>query len=230
MPELNPYLAYKRDTSRLVYWIVKTSNAIIAASLALSDELNAPRGLNANGRITVAEFVSLSKLIAKHVKPSPQAILHLFEAVIQARTTLFEAYSELAARKSDPKIERSNASQKHFIDALSKAFDVLGGAGCDEKQETGTCSTATIDDEADLDQLLLSKRFAALSMSTVPDAEDEEPSDSGPKEETRSGRTTRNQQKKRPSAKAKKAKPRKASGNKSQQSTEAERAPGRGSH
>lgn len=206
MVVLNPYLAYKRDTSRLVYWIVKTSNAIITTSPALSDEFDAPRGLNTDGRITVAGLVSLSKLIAKHISSVPHAILGLFKSVIRARTSQFEAYSQLVVKQSDPDIERSNASHKHFIDALSEAFNALGGTEWDEKQRAGPASTDPISDQNDLDQLLFANRFATLSVDDQPDTDDEDPSQTKHNAETRPKLPSRKLRQKKASGKGKQAK------------------------
>jgi hypothetical protein len=48
----NPYLAYKRDTSRLTYWIITTSNHIVASCKTLPDDT--PRVLITNGQVTVS--------------------------------------------------------------------------------------------------------------------------------------------------------------------------------
>jgi hypothetical protein len=209
MAVLNPYLAYKRDTSRLVYWIVKTSNTIITTSPALSDEFDAPRALNTDGRITVAGLVSLSKLIAKHINSVPHAILGLFKSVIQARTSQFEAYSQLVVKQSDPDIERSNASHKHFIDALSEAFNALGGTEWDEKQRAGPASTDPISDQHDLDQLLFANRFATLNVDDESDRENEDQSDTEHNVEIQPNLPSRKRRQRKALAKGKQAKERK---------------------
>ena len=50
----NPYLACKRDTGRLIYWAVQTSNAIIGPAPELLDD--ALKTLNTDGQVTVADL------------------------------------------------------------------------------------------------------------------------------------------------------------------------------
>ncbi len=99
---LNPYLIYKRDTSRLIFWIIKTSNTIIASLSSLPDD--APKTPNKTGQVTVSGLVSLSKLIAKHIEPVPSATLELLDSVIRARTAAHEAFQQLVADNCDPEI------------------------------------------------------------------------------------------------------------------------------
>lgn len=211
MVALNPYLAYKRDTSRLTYWIVKASNAIIASSSALrGDSCETP---NTDGRLTVAGFVSLCKLIAKHIDPVSPAILGLFNSVIQARSAQYQAFSSLVSNKSDPELERSNASHKHFIDALTEAFEALGGSAWVEQQRKRSSSAKSgADDQAELEQVLFSNSFASLSLETDPNAEDEGPSDEdeGRGDRPNQAPSTRRRQAKK-SGKGKKGKSGKAS-------------------
>ncbi|KAI0436552.1 hypothetical protein F4803DRAFT_541846 [Xylaria telfairii] len=202
MVSLNPYLAYKRDTSRLIFWIVKASNAIIASSASLPDHV--PKTPNTNGEVTVSSLVSLSKLIAKHIKPIPPVILSLLDSVIKARTATYEAFLQLVADKSDPEVERSNASHKYFIDALVEAFESLGGLAWAEKCKTESPSST---DQADLDQVLFANQFAVLRIdgdtvlpnkATSDDESDLEPQQGQPSQ--------RRQQQKKSSGKGKKGK------------------------
>ncbi|KAI4865144.1 hypothetical protein F4820DRAFT_309220 [Hypoxylon rubiginosum] len=161
MAPLNPYLAYKRDTSRLMYWIVRESNAIIASSSTLPDDV--PKTPNTNGQVTVSSLVTLSKLIGKHIGAVPPTILGLFDAVIQARTAAYETFQQLVANKPDPDIERSNASHRHFLNALSEAFEALGGPAWAEKEKSKPADP-TADNQADLEQVLFVNTFAALNL------------------------------------------------------------------
>lgn len=121
MASKNLYLSYKRDTSRLLYWVINTSNGIIQS--AVSDEDHAPVKINTSGRSTVLEIVQMSKLIAEHLQPIPSAIFGLFQAVIKARSITYDAFQQIVNEKPDPEIERSNATHKHFINALTEAFN-----------------------------------------------------------------------------------------------------------
>ncbi|KAI1349493.1 hypothetical protein F5Y01DRAFT_185579 [Xylaria sp. FL0043] len=208
MAPLNLYLAYKRDTSRLIFWIVKASNAIIASSPTLPDD--APKIPNTTGQITVSSLVSLSKLIAKHINPIPSTILTLFDAAIQARTATYEAFQQLVANKADPEVQRSNASHKHFIDALVEAFEALGGVAWAEKCKS---EGPPPDDQADLEQVLFANKFAVLSIDGDTVLEDEGTCDDGsnsePQQHQASQRRQQQQQqqkKKKSSGKGKKAK------------------------
>ncbi|KAI1112357.1 hypothetical protein F5Y14DRAFT_442694 [Nemania sp. NC0429] len=185
MAPLNLYLAYKRDTSRLIFWVVKASNAIITSSATLPDDV--PRTPNTNGQITVSSLVSLSKLIAKHINPIPSAILSLFDSVIQARTTTYQTFQQLIANKSDPDVERSNVSHKHFINCLKSK---LGGSP---------------DDEADLEQVLFVNKFAILSIDSNTVPEDEGAGEDGSDIEPQQSQSSQKRQQKS-SGKGKKAK------------------------
>ncbi|KAI1186813.1 hypothetical protein F5B17DRAFT_345416 [Nemania serpens] len=201
MAPLNLYLAYKRDTSRLIFWIVKASNAIIASSATLPDDV--PKIPNTNGQITVSSLVSLSKLIVKHANPIPSAVLTLFESVIQARTVTYQAFQQLVANKSDPEVEQSNVSHKHFIDSLVEAFEVLGGAAWAEKCK----SNGPSDDEADIEQALFANKFSALSIDGDTVQQDEGPSDDESDPEPQQHQSSqRRQQQKKSSGKGKKGK------------------------
>lgn len=157
MASPNIYLAYKRDTSRPIYWIVKVANAIITSPATLPDDM--PKTPNTNGQITMSSLVSLSKLIAKHINPIPSAILVLFGSIIKAHTAACGIFQQLVANKSDPEVERSNASHKHFIDALVESFEALGGVAWAKKLKSGGPS---LNHQADLEQALFANKFAAL--------------------------------------------------------------------
>ncbi|KAJ3579357.1 hypothetical protein NPX13_g1213 [Xylaria arbuscula] len=157
MASLDLYLAYKRDTSRLIYWIVQASNAIVTSPVTLPDDV--PRNPNTDGQITVSSLVSLSKLIAKHIDSIPEAILALFRSVIQARKAVYEKFQQLVAHDSDSEIERSNASHKYFIDALVEAFEALGGVAWAEKFKS---DGPPPNYQADLDQTLFANKFSVL--------------------------------------------------------------------
>ncbi|KAI1193100.1 hypothetical protein F5X97DRAFT_315343 [Nemania serpens] len=200
MAPLNLYLAYKRDTSRLIFWIIKASNAIIASSATLPDDV--PRTPNTNGEITVSSLVSLSKLIAKHISPIPSAVLAVFDSAIRARTATHQAFQQLVADQSDPEVERSNDSHKHFIDSLVEAFEALGGAAWAEK-----CKPDGPPNEDDLEQALFTNKFSILAIDGDTAQEDEGASDDGSDlEPQRPQASQRRQKQKKSSGKGKKGK------------------------
>lgn len=163
----NLYLRYKKDTSRLLYWVINTSNGIVRS--AASPEDHAPVTLNTTGQSTVVEIVQMSELIARYLQPVPSAILSLFQAVIKARSATHAAFQQIVNQKPDPEIEKSNATHKHFIDALSRAFYALGG------DSQALNSNATVEDEdysVEVDNLVFKNQYSILSIRG--DGEEEE--------------------------------------------------------
>ena len=121
----NRYLAYKRGTNHLVYWVTHASNSIVQKLIAAGHEPPAP--LNKTGLATVSEIICMSKLIAQHADRIPPLIYRLFHSVIEARAAMHANFQRFTASNPDPEVEKSNASHKHFIDALTDAFEALGG-------------------------------------------------------------------------------------------------------
>jgi hypothetical protein len=162
MTSRNLYLTYKKDTSRLLYWIINTSNGIIKSGI--DAEECAALTINTSGQSTVAEIVSMSRLIAKDLKSIPSATFQLFQAVIKARSAVHTAFQQTVKDEPDPEIERSNATHKHFIDALTEAFDALGGSSWDS-------SRVSVRDDSE-DELIFQNQFSVLSLSTAKDEDD----------------------------------------------------------
>jgi hypothetical protein len=160
MASRNLYLTYKKDTSQLLYWVINTSNGIIQ-SMA-DKETCASVSINSTGRSTVSEIVNMSKLIADHVQPIPAAVLRLFQGVIKARSAMYGAFQQIVNDKPDPEIERSNITHKHFIDALTEAFEALGGANWanDAESQLGTDGN---------DNKYFQNAFSALSVCEIGD-------------------------------------------------------------
>ncbi|KAI7194622.1 hypothetical protein KC363_g2019 [Hortaea werneckii] len=158
----NLYLTYKKDTSRLLYWVINTSNGIIeSGKCTAKDE---PLQVNTTGRSTVAEIVAMARLIARHLDPIPSAIFKLFKAVIKARSITASAFERIVSEKPDPEIERANATHKHFIDALTQAFHALGGRSWD----SGRTLFPDFEDEVkDEDVTTLQNQFSSLSLGKV---------------------------------------------------------------
>ncbi|KAI1387222.1 uncharacterized protein F4822DRAFT_276754 [Hypoxylon trugodes] len=211
MAPLNSHLAYKQDTSRLIYWIVKSS-----PSSDLPED--APKTLNTNGQVTISDLLALSKLIATRISYVPSAILGLFDTVIQARTATYQAFQELVAYRPDPDIERSNASHKYFIDALVEAFEALGGPAWADKRNSKSADTNT-DDQADLEQVLFANTFSALKLDgdAALGEEDEGESDDGSDIESQQNQAYRRYQHKRSRGKSKKQKYKKGAKKKAKQ-------------
>lgn len=151
----NIYLTYKRDTSRLLYWVINTSNGIVRSAVDVED--HAPVTINTTGHSTVLEIVQMSKLIAKHLQPIPTDILSLFRSVIKARSATYDAFQQIVDERPDPETERSNATHKYFIEALTEAFNALGGNSLSLQAD----SESTEEDNGG--ELTFENRFLALS-------------------------------------------------------------------
>ena len=172
MSDHNSYLAYKRDTKYLLYWAIHTSNAIIK-SLPAPENGEAP-DINVTGQITVSELIAKVELISKHMKDVPSIILRLFQSAIAARTKTHAAFQALAS--FNPDIEQVNVTHKYFIDALTKAFQLLGG---EEWMSRADAEAETDISDESIQDLLFNNKFSALSVGdeggAVSDAEDSAP-------------------------------------------------------
>ena len=159
MASRNLYLTYKKDTSQLLYWVINTSNGIVRSAASVEDCAGVT--INTTGQSTVAEIVDMSKLIARHLQPIPSVIFNLFQAVIKARSVTHDAFERIVSLKPDPEIEKSNATHKFFIEALTEAFDALGG-----KVWTSNSSSRSQDEEMDeqYDLSVFQNQFSALSL------------------------------------------------------------------
>jgi hypothetical protein len=77
------------------------------------------------GRSTVGEIVRIARLISKYLKDIPSAIYQLFKAVIKARSAMYNVFQQIVNKKPNLEIKRSNVTYKHFINALTEAFNAL---------------------------------------------------------------------------------------------------------
>lgn len=193
----NTYLAYKRDTTLLLYWVIQTSNQVINSK---NHEHGTSLKINTSGQTTVSGFLSMAELIAGSISGTlvPAAVYRLFQSVIKARTTTWQAFQKIESKKQDPDIEKSNSTHKFFIDALSQAFEVLGGKQWEAKQYGRRVDTRD-DAEAEIKQSLFSNKFSKLDINEEQDESDCE--DSPP-----AAQAAPNQQQRRKTAKNKKVK------------------------
>lgn len=159
----NLYLAYKRDTNLLLYWIIQKFNDLIKS---LPDGDKPSFQPNSTGQTTVAGLLSMSKFIASNSTSDttvPTAIYRLFRSVIDKRSAVWETYQSLANTQSDPEFEESNSGHKAFIDALQEAFEALGGdqwAACPSASQKAADHT----DEDEIKQALFTNRFSSLGI------------------------------------------------------------------
>ncbi|MBE3047101.1 hypothetical protein IMZ48_32180, partial [Candidatus Bathyarchaeota archaeon] len=168
MLDYNAYVAYKRDTKYLLFWTINTSNSIIE-SLPVTDD---GAELNLTGRTTVSGFLAMAELIAKHIQNIPSLVLRLFKSAIAARSRAYTEFQRLAVHRPD--IEQLNAAHKHFIDALTTAFQVLGG----DEWEGKAGAKGPMEDvsEESIRELLFQNRFSALGLGDGDAASDSESS------------------------------------------------------
>lgn len=83
MADHKTYLAYKRDTIYLLYWMTHAYNEIVKSSSSGGGD--GPLTLNTTDQVTVSGMVAISELIAKHISPIPSTVYKIFESCIAAR-------------------------------------------------------------------------------------------------------------------------------------------------
>jgi hypothetical protein len=71
--------------------MINRSNGIIQSRA--NAEVRAPVTFNTIGESTINEILNMSRLIARYLEPIPSAILHLFQAVIEAISTMHAAFN-----------------------------------------------------------------------------------------------------------------------------------------
>lgn len=144
---------------------------------------------NTSGQTTVSGLLSMANLIATSMSGSlvPPAVYRLFQAVIKARTTTWQAFQHFGS-SPDPDIEKSNQTHKFFIDALQQAFEVLGGKQW-ESSHDGQLPDTGDNAEDEIKQSLFSNRFSNLDVEgerVESDQEDpESPAQAAPKQQHR---------------------------------------------
>lgn len=156
------YRQYKLATSKLVCFIINTSNEILDRLIAAGD-----RGghllpaLNTSGTLRVAEITPLARLIAEHHAVPPTA-LALLGDIIRLRTKTADEFDhDLAQRPEDENLRKGNARHRHFIDVLRAAFEAFGGDLNDLSVPILGEHSATV---AEMDDILFRNFFAALDM------------------------------------------------------------------
>ncbi|KAM0429801.1 hypothetical protein ACHAPT_006407 [Fusarium lateritium] len=111
----------------------------------------------------------MSELIAQHGEPIPGAIYRLFGSIIEARTTINSAFHQLVGSNEDEDLKRSNASHKHFIDVLRKAFVILGGDSWKQSQ-----SKQIPEEEQDVEKVIFANMFKTLTVEAEDEGSSEE--------------------------------------------------------
>jgi hypothetical protein len=161
MADRNSYLKYKRDQRKLTYWLIQTSNRIIKSKPDATTLT-----VNKTGNLSLSKIKELSILISKYGKAVPSIIYRLFQSVIQARKAANSLFVQIASKEPDQEIERSNISHRVYIDALSQAFENLGGNVWAAEEEWGKQSS---DEEEAIDDVAFLNKLSSLGV----DAEDD---------------------------------------------------------
>lgn len=211
-PPENSYLAYKRDTRHLLYWVINTSNSIVKRYPTSQDEvpLSVRVDVNTSGQTTVAELVAMGQLIARHMRRVPQGIVHLLRSVISARSLHYEQFQKFASAYPDADLVKSNSSHKHFIDALTDILKEFGGTIQPDTEATETFDVC----QQDVEEMVFSNRFSVLSINRVDgDRESDEDSadDSRPPAHQQAAKKIRKGKKKQSKKSNRKGGPRTAS-------------------
>ena len=175
MASRSSYLEYKQNTRYLLYWVIHTFNKVLETNLSKEQDADTQITPNTTGKTSVSGFVSMAKYIAQHLDAAPSPIYGLFQSVIRARSAAYDIFQQIAAGENDPEIEKSNSSHKHFIDALTEAFGILGGNKWQEGQwPEGKEQT---DAGGVLESVLFANKFNALSVSGGPPDEQDDQGD-----------------------------------------------------
>ncbi|KAH0497981.1 hypothetical protein TgHK011_005262 [Trichoderma gracile] len=193
----NLYVSYKKETGRLLYWMIRTSNNIIQTMGPSKDDCSLE--VNLTGQAPVSDLVLMANLIATHRVDVPSEMLALFHSVIELRTIYYSQFQELASISPSRELEKNNSKHKHFIDILTQAFHILGGeawlAGQDEKAaEAG-------EGKADAETSATANRFSALNIDA--DGSESDTSHQGEADEDASSFATARQQRRRQHGKRK---------------------------
>jgi hypothetical protein len=156
----NIYVSYKKETGRLLYWMIQTSNGIIQALGPSKDGCSLE--VNLTGQAPVADLVLMAKLIATHRVNVPSEMLASFHSVIELRTIYYSQFQELASISPSKELEENNSKHKHFIDILTQAFQILGGeAWLAERDEKAAEAGET---KADAESSATANRFSVLNI------------------------------------------------------------------
>ncbi|PTB69505.1 hypothetical protein BBK36DRAFT_1187349 [Trichoderma citrinoviride] len=159
------YVSYKKETGRLLYWLIQTSNNLIQSL----DTHDCPLQVNLTGQAPVSDLVSMAKLIAKHHIDIPSKTLALFHSVIELRTICYSQFQELASMCPSEELLESNSKHKYFIDILTEAFHILGGEAWLAEQEEkpaneGEETADGSEEKADARIWTMANRFSVLNL------------------------------------------------------------------
>ena len=145
------YLQYNKNTSTLLRWIITTASSHLTPAAfpkpKSGNSKNKKKASTAARRseaktfspeVTTAELVYLSQVIAAANQEVPTIIHTLFEEVIRARKAAYDFWCDVCNEHPDKEsIQKSNEGHLAFIDALTSAFEALGGLTWRKDREEG---------------------------------------------------------------------------------------------
>lgn len=168
MSDHNTYLACKKQTRYLLWWLCHTSNAVIQSSPKnQNNKLEA--AINTTGQVTTKEVVTMAKTVATRLSQQqiPSTIFRLFRSVISARSSAHAMFVKTASHYKDEEMEKSNATHKHFIDRLTEAFEALGGSEWLFDRQTETNELESCED---IEKVIFTNAFSALEVHECTDS------------------------------------------------------------
>ncbi|KAH0361416.1 hypothetical protein KCU65_g8725, partial [Aureobasidium melanogenum] len=200
MSDHNTYLACKRETRYILWWLCHTSNAILQSIPKKNQNNDHESCVNTTGQITTKELIVMAKRVASRLsqKQIPSTIFRLFCSVISARSSAHAMFVKTALHCKDEDMEKSNATHKHFIDCLTEAFEALGGSEWSFDRQT---ETNELESAEEIEKIIFANAFSALEIHECTDtrSDDEASSEQMPttKHSQRAAKTKRNQKSKR---------------------------------
>lgn len=162
MSDHNTYLACKKQTRYLLWWLCHASNAILQSSPKDQDN-GFEAVVNSTGQVTTKEIVTMAKVVATRLpfQQIPSTIFRLFRSVISARSAAHANFVRIASHCEDEQMEKSNATHKHFIDRLTEAFRILGGLEWGINRATESDAPQSSED---IEKIIFSNTFSALQI------------------------------------------------------------------
>ncbi|OTB07584.1 hypothetical protein M426DRAFT_71669 [Hypoxylon sp. CI-4A] len=186
----NAYLAYKRYSNYLVYWLIHTSNRI-SKSLAAAGSPDTALLVNKDGNLQVTSLIPMSKFIVEHGDPVPTIVFRLLKEVIRTRSAANAMFEQAVSDKPDPELERSNEQHKYFIGVLKEVFTVLGGEEWESTRRTSENENEGNDlSEEVIEEFIFSNKFNPLQ-EPADDSNDEQKKTHGKGKKGKKGKEKR---------------------------------------
>ncbi|KAG9687711.1 hypothetical protein KCU95_g10868, partial [Aureobasidium melanogenum] len=173
MSDHNTYLACKRETRYILWWLCHTSNAILQSIPKKNQNNDFENRVNTTGQVTTRELILMAKRVASRLsqQQTPSTIFRLFRSVISARSSAHVVFVEMASNHKDEEMDKSNETHKYFIDRLVEAFEILGGSQWATNQDIESDKAQT---REEIEEVIFSNAFSALDIHQCADMSDDE--------------------------------------------------------